>query len=59
MVSSSGERNGLKISWIRHVHYGISDQPLSEDEWAAKHVTEHQPTCGIGKSKLLSATRTF
>jgi len=26
---------------IENVHYGISDQPLTEDEWAERYVTEH------------------
>ena len=26
---------------IESVHYGISDQPLTEDEWAERYVTEH------------------
>jgi phage terminase small subunit len=30
-----GEHNNTNVL------YGISDQPLTEDEWAAKHVTEH------------------
>jgi hypothetical protein len=26
---------------IENVHYGISDQPLTEDEWAEQHIISH------------------
>lgn len=26
---------------LDHTHYGISDQPVAEEEWAEQHVTEH------------------
>jgi hypothetical protein len=26
---------------IENVHYGISEQPLTEDEWTEQHVTSH------------------
>src|SRR5436190_23244334 len=44
-LTAKAKLAGLWIERGEHnntnVHYGISDQPLSEDEWAAKHVTEH------------------
>lgn len=44
-LTAKAKLAGLWIERGEHnntsVHYGISDRPLTEDEWAAKHVTEH------------------